>query len=283
MIVYDNCSHVEFHSVYNAFQIGFSDYMIKIEMSEENFLKRFFGPEGNQLEHSFIALDGGEPIGVILGGIKDYEGVKTLRCGTLCVHPDYRGKGVSKELFQLHKQVAVVNDCKQMFLEILVGNDRALKFYKNLGYEKIYDLSYYTYEDQGNLKKKIDDSIGIQKVSFEAIRMLSNQIEDVHINWQNDFDYMEKLESLIHYGVYQDSELIGALSLNTDGKIYFIWIKPSYRHKGIAKNMIMKASKELYLNKLSISFPNNAGLAGFLKRLNFQREEIAQYEMYLTL
>ena len=285
MITYDCCSTVEFESIYNAFQIGFSDYIIKIEMSKEIFLQRFFGPEGNQLEHSYIAFDQGMPIGVILGGVKNYEGVKTLRCGTLCIHPDYRGKGVSKKLFELHRQVAIDNNCKQMFLEVIVGNDKAINFYKNLGYEKVYDINYYSYQNDKDkdVSKEIDDLIEIKKISFNAIKSLANQLKDIHINWQNDFDYIEKLEDLVHYGVYKDSEIIGALSLNTNGKIYFIWTKPSERHSGIARNMLRKALIELNLKELSISFPNNANLAGFVKHNNFKKEEISQYEMYLTL
>ena len=52
--------------------------------------------EGNSLEHSFLSLDGDKPVGVILGGIKIYESIKTMRCGTLAIHPKYRGIGVSK-------------------------------------------------------------------------------------------------------------------------------------------------------------------------------------------
>ncbi|QUH19239.1 GNAT family N-acetyltransferase [Alkaliphilus sp. B6464] len=283
MITYDCCSTVELESIYNAFQIGFSDYIIKIEMSKEIFLQRFFGPEGNQLEYSYIAFYQGMPIGVILGGIKNYEGVKTLRCGTLSIHPDYRGKGVSKKLFELHRKVAIDNNCKQMFLEVIVGNDRAINFYRNLGYEKVYDINYYTCQNNKDINKEIDDLIEIKKISFNAIKSLSNQLKDTHINWQNDFDYIERLDGLVHYGVYKDSEIIGALSLSTNGKIYFIWTKPSERHKGIARNMLRKALIELNLKQLSISFPNNANLAGFVKRNNFKKEEISQYEMYLIL
>ena len=283
MITYNCCSTVEFENIYNAFQIGFSDYIIKIEMSKEIFLNRFFGPEGNQLEYSYIAFDQGMPIGVILGGIKNYEGVKTLRCGALSIHPDYRGKGVSKKLFELHRQVAIDNNCKQMFLEVIVGNDRAINFYRNLGYEKVYDINYYTCQNNKDINKEIDDLIEIKNISFNATKSLSNQLKDTHINWQNDFDYIERLDGLVHYGVYKDSEIIGALSLSTNGKIYFIWTKPSERHKGIARNMIIKALIELNLKQLSISFPNNANLAGFVKHNNFKKEEISQYEMYLTL
>ncbi len=52
MISYIKCSdNVDIQKVYNAFQVGFSDYIIKAEISKDDFVKRFFGPEGNQLEN----------------------------------------------------------------------------------------------------------------------------------------------------------------------------------------------------------------------------------------
>lgn len=283
MIIYDYCSNVEFEKVYNAFRIGFSDYIIKLEISKEDFMKRFFGPEGNQLENSFIALDDGNPIGLILGGIKDYEGIKTIRCGTLCIHPDYRGKEISKNLFELHRRTAIDNKCKQMFLEVIVGNDRAIKFYSKLGYEKVYDIKYYSIKDIDKLQGDVDESIDIEEVTFDTILNLSERIKDIHINWQNDFDYMKKLEGLMHYGVYKESKLIGAMSISKNGKIFFIWINPEYRQKGIGRNLILKTAKDLNLNNLNISFPNNANIEGFIKKMNFQKDNISQYEMYLTI
>ena len=283
MIVYDRCNNIEFRKVYDAFQIGFSDYIIKLEISEEDFMKRFFGPEGNQLENSFIALDEGNPVGLILGGIKDYEGIKTIRCGTLCVHPDYRGKEISKNLYQLHRSIAVDNKCKQMFLEVIVGNDRAIKFYSNLGYEKVYDIKYYSIRNIDKQGRELDESIDIEEVTFDTILNLSGAIRDIHINWQNDFDYMEKLEGLIHYGVYKDAQLIGAMSISKNGKLYFIWVNPQYRLQGIGRNLILKADKDLNLDNLSISFPNNANIEGFIKHMKFQKDKISQYEMYLNI
>ncbi|MDZ5610601.1 GNAT family N-acetyltransferase, partial [Bacillus pseudomycoides] len=129
MIHYKKCSEVNTDFVYEAFRDGFSDYMIKMEISKEDFIKRFFGSEGNKLEHSHLALDENKPIGVILGGIKDYESIKTMRCGALAVHLDFRGTGVSQKLFELHKEEAIKNGCQQLFLEVIVGNDRAIQFY----------------------------------------------------------------------------------------------------------------------------------------------------------
>lgn len=283
MIIYDKCSNIEFEKVYKGFKSGFSDYIIKTEISKEDFMKRFFGPEGNKLEYSFIALDDGKPVGLILGGIKVYEGVNTLRCGTLCIHPEYRGKGISKALFERHKEVALNHGCKQMFLEVIVGNDRAIKFYKRLGYSKVYDISYYSHKDPSTLQRELTNSMDIRKVEFETILNLADKINEVHVNWQNDFDYMKKTEDLVHYGIYQESKLIGALSITIKGKIFFIWTNPQYRHKDIASSLIIKAVMDLNLNALNISFPNNSNIEGFLKHIKFEKDNISQYEMYLTI
>lgn len=98
MIRYEKCSNVDLRQVYEAFQLGFSDYIIKLQVSWERFCNHFFELEGNNLEYSYIAFDGDKPIGVILGGLKNFEGVRTLRCGALCVAPEYRGSGVSRVL-----------------------------------------------------------------------------------------------------------------------------------------------------------------------------------------
>lgn len=284
MIQYRNCYEcMDVEKIFNAFQIGFSDYMIQLKINQEDFMQRFFGPEGNQLEHSFIALDGEEPVGLILGGIKNFDGLKTMRCGALCIHPDYRGKGISKELFKLHKELALVKDCKQMFLEVIVGNDRAIKFYKNLGYNKIYDLSYFSCSDVLKLQTEIDSRFKVHKIDFHTIEHLANCMKDIHINWQNDLDYMSKLESLNHYSVYEEEQLIGALSISSNGKLMFIYTNPDYRNRGIGKALVGNAVRDLNISKVSISFPNNASIEGFVKHIGFKRDEIAQYEMYLTL
>ncbi len=280
LITYRKCSEVDFDAVYEVFQGGFSDYIIKFDISKEDFKKRFFGPEGNQLDYSYIAFDGEKPIGLILGGIKNYEGRKTLRCGTMCVHPDYRRKGISQKLFEYHKEVAIDNNCKQLFLEVISNNYPAFNLYKKLGYEKVYDLKYFTLKDVSEFKKISTSSFDIRAITLEEIKALKDYIYDIHINWQNDFDYIKKLENEYVYGAYENERLIGALSVSNNGKIHFLWVYPKYRNKKIASSLIKHAILELDLTILSTGFPNNASLEGFLKRVGFQKEKLSQYEMY---
>ncbi|MEW9180630.1 GNAT family N-acetyltransferase [Bacillus mycoides] len=282
MIQYKRCSEVSIDLVYKAFKDGFSDYIIKLEVSKEDFIKRFFGPEGNSLEHSFIALDGDKSVGVILGGIKVYESIKTMRCGTLAVHPEFRGIGVSQKLFELHKEEATQNKCKQLFLEVIVGNDRAIHFYNKLGYEKVYDLSYYNLNDLTKIMNKDNKKIEVKQLEFPTFKVEIQKWLNFHINWQNDIDYIEKTNHTF-YGAYVDSDIKGSVCVNEQGKISFIFIDKDYRNIGVGTKLLQVASEELKLSSLSIGLPNNNLLEGFLKKSGFEKNSLAQYEMYLLL
>ena len=281
MISYLNCQNVDPNKIYEAFSHGFSDYLVKMEKTKEEFFNIFFGVEGNDLKYSFIALDGEKAVGLILGGIKDYEGIKTIRCGALCVHPDYRGRGISHELFRLHKELAIKNDCKQMILEVIVENHRAIKFYQKQGYEIVYILKYYTCKDLSKIEYKINCDISIKEIDFDE--MLSLNIRSTHINWQNDFDYIIKLGNIKYYGAYKDDTLIGALTISKEGRIFTLFVDEKYRLKGVGRGLLNKAIEELNVKVLTISFPSNASLEGFARKMNFQKEKLFQYEMYLTI
>ncbi|PGM28550.1 GNAT family N-acetyltransferase [Bacillus cereus] len=282
MIQYKRCSEVSIDLVYEAFKDGFSDYIIKMDVSKEDFIKRFFGPEGNSLEHSLLALDGDKSVGVILGGIKVYESIKTMRCGTLAVHPEFRGIGVSQKLFELHKEEATQNKCKQLFLEVIVGNNRAIQFYKKLGYEKVYDLSYYNLNDLTEIMNKSNKNIEVKQLEFPTFKVEIQKWLNFHINWQNDIDYIEKTNHTF-YGAYVDSEIKASVCVNEQGKISFIFIDKDYRNIGVGTKLLQVASEELKLSSLSIGFPNNNLLEGFLKKSGFKKNSLAQYEMYLLL
>lgn len=283
MFIYKRCTEVDIDAVYRAFIDGFSDYIIKFDMSKDNFQKHFFGPEGNSHEHSVIAFDDYKPVGLILGGIKVYEGLKTLRCGALCVLPGYRGTEVSHKLFGLHREIALENNCSQMILEVIAGNERAVNFYRKKGYEKVYDLFYYSHSNPSGINTDLPSGYTVQRIGIDALQSFSHEIRGMHINWQNDFDYTSYFDEQRYYGVFKDANMVGGLSIHPSGRINFLWVDPRFRNKGIGGGLINHAAKELNPKKMAISFPSNASLKGFVKRLGFIKDPIAQYEMYLQI
>jgi ribosomal protein S18 acetylase RimI-like enzyme len=280
-IRYQRCSEVEDDFIHQAFQAGFSDYMVKMDFSMEDFIRRFFGPEGNGREHSFIAFYQDEPVGVILGGIRNYETMKTMRCGALAISPNFRGAGISQRLFELHKEEAIKQGCKQLFLEVIVGNDRAINFYKKLGYEKIYDIVYFTNQDLTQLQKTTS-KVHVERIDFHDFQ---HGIEkwNYHINWQNDIDTIAKIPNITYYAAFENGHLAAGLSIHSGGNIHFLMVDKAYRGKGIGTQLLQTASQDLNLTRMSTGFPNNSLLEGFFKKQGFQKGSLKQYEMFLSL
>ncbi|WMT41437.1 GNAT family N-acetyltransferase [Paenibacillus sp. D2_2] len=286
MLKYYRGTEQDMKVLFTAFQAGFVDYMVKLDLTEEQFAAHFFGQEGNALEHSFVALYGGEAVGIILGGIKEYEGIRTMRCGALAIRPDLRGQGVSKELFRLHHQEAVEQGCRQLYLEVIKGNERAIAFYNHVGYQQLYDLAYYTLADVSGLMTlpHMDESgrdrPSIVQINNEQFIEAVQGREYFHMNWQNDLDYISRSNKYVYYGAMMNGKLVAVMAITRQGRISLLVVDKNERGHGVAQLLLNNAIHELALTRLQISFSNNAGVHGFLQHLRFQKDPIQQYEMY---
>lgn len=285
MYTYLKAEETSKEKIHEAFQKGFSDYMIRFEMTQEEFFSRFFGSDGNDLSCSYVAFDGENPIGLVLGGIKEFDGVRTMRCGTLCIDPSHRGLGATDELFSLHEKNAIENGCSQLFLEVIKGNDRAVSFYKKKGYMKIYDMKYYTMVKKG-LDHSVQDAhpeFSIREISYEDFIGLKKFLKDVHLNWQTDFQAMKEIEGIKYLGIYQDEKLIGAGAYRDSGKIFFIWVDPEFRLQSAGTSLLGYIAKDVSGEALYISFSNHMGLSGFVHRKGFAEDDLSQHEMVKLL
>ena len=281
MFTYLSGNHVPLDLIYQAFIEGFSDYIMKVDITKDAFVQRFFYVDGNAPQFTCVAFAADKPVGVMLGGIKQYEGVKTLRCGGLCVHPEYRRKGIAQGLFELHKKLGQEHECRQLLLEVIVGNEPAVHFYERQGYEKMYDLHYYSLANWHELQPlPVFETSG---VSLDELELLLRYDCSVHLNWQNDIDYFSKLEGWHVYGYREDHRLQGVISLTEQGLIQCLWVAPLFRMRGIGSTLLAYAAKELRPKRLLASFTNNAALTCFYRKHGFTKEKQAQYEMYLFL
>lgn len=283
MITYKSCTDVTMNQIFKAFSIGFSDYIVPLKINQDAFESRFFGPEGNALNLSFIAFDGDRPIGLILGGIRLFDGLKTMRCGTLCIAPEYRGQGISQNLFEMHKSAAINSQCKQLFLEVINGNDRAIKFYENCGYVKVYTLKYYSGMVNSIPSNKKDLPYTIREISFEKLNSFRKSLTDCHINWQSDTAYYSESKSEVYLSAYQGDKEVAFIAMSANGKLNFLWVNPDHRNQGLGSSIILKAAQTQKVEKVTVSLPNNASFEGFLRKLGFHKESLEQFEMYLPL
>lgn len=173
--------------------------------------------------------------------------------------------------------------CGQLFLEVIVGNDRAIQFYKKKGYSKVYDLSYFTLNHPASMLGRNLEGHEIKPIPFECFERHVHNWRIPHINWQNDLDYMRLSDTNNYVTAYKDDKVIASLCMNDSGKVSFLYVDVEYRNQGIAADMLMTMIREKQPERVSVSFANNHYLEGFVSKHGFNRNELEQYEMYLHL
>ena len=279
-ITYKLATEVNDNAIYEAFKTGFSDYIIKFQMEKELFFDRFFGPEGNTKMLTHVAFDGELPIGVLLGGIRDYDGIKTLRCGTLCIHPDYRGMDVGLTLMARHTEDANTHACGHMMLEVIAGNDRAIKFYDKLGYDTVYFIHYFAHKDIPMLAAmpiSCDDVVPIQLVHlYDHVKTWASYY---HVNWQNDFDSIMQIPNVQGFAVLEDEQIVAFICLTPQGRIFRLLVHPDHQNKGYGKQLLVHVARTLKPEALNISVASSGPLTRFLRNLGFGKDSLYQFEM----
>ncbi len=278
MISYKLCSEVPDDVVYEVFKQGYSDYFFKFDMDKTTFISRFLEIEASR-ELSYIAFDFDKPIGLILGVIKLYQGIKTMRCGGFAVIPDYRSKGVGKKLFIRHLSLAREKGCMQLYLEVLKQNHKAIKFYESFGYTSVYDYRFY------KLENTVIDSrlpITVNEVDLQVVKDIRDTMAELHLIWQGEMFTLERLSNIYNYAILEESEIIAVISLKESGLINFLWVRRDKRQKGLAKALMSHGQKELGIKSLSAITSNHFVYEGFLRNLGFSID-LEQFEMMLPV
>ena len=284
---YKCCTNVSKELIFQAFQNGFSDYPIPFQHSMDFFFDCFFNREGNQLEQSFIALQDDSPVGLIMGGIRNFDSYHNLRCGTLCISPEYRGQQVADQLFELFLQNAVQSGCERISLDVLADNHRAIRFYEKKDFA-IHDKLLYYHVDGTQLATAYinhSSSSQIETLSPSVAASFLKVQKIGHINWQNETDYFlcDPNVRCFQFRNTPTGEIKGVIVISSSGHIYQLWVNEESRRQGIGTALILHAYSQNQLEKISLSFPNKFENLDFLSSLGFMKDPVEQYEMFYTI
>jgi len=86
---------------------------------------------------SFIAWLDGTPVGLVncVEGFSTFKSRPLMNIHDLAVLPSHRGMGVGQVLMQAAQTHAQARGCCKLTLEVLTGNERALRSYEQFGFE----------------------------------------------------------------------------------------------------------------------------------------------------
>jgi ribosomal protein S18 acetylase RimI-like enzyme len=86
---------------------------------------------------SFIAWLDQAPVGLVncVEGFSTFKSQPLMNIHDLVVLPGHRGMGIGQALMQAAQTHAQARGCCKLTLEVLTGNDRALRSYEQFGFE----------------------------------------------------------------------------------------------------------------------------------------------------
>ncbi|MEG1772950.1 MAG: GNAT family N-acetyltransferase [Clostridia bacterium] len=264
--------------VYKTLMQGFADYTIEFKMHYDNFYRHFFVLEGNDPAFSYIAFYDGSPAGVLFSGMREYEGMLTMRLGALSVIPEMRRKGIATAMMERHFFDAERTFSNQLFLEITEGDDIAADFYKSLNYFPAGRINYFTLNDLSQLFLRESKLINIEPISLSKVREFRRQHIDAHIIWQNDVDFIDDQDGVTAYNAIIDGESIGMMA-NTGVNINYLFIIPEWRNLSIASTILAFAARDKNLKSFYMAFPATVALTSFALTLGFKDMGFSQIEM----
>jgi ribosomal protein S18 acetylase RimI-like enzyme len=279
---------VDLTEMYLTFIDAFSDYPISFKLSKEQFVRKFVQKLNIDFNLSIgtFTYDGGMA-GFIFTALNYYEGKLTAYNGGTGVRPRYRGNKLTPLMYDYLRPVLAEKKVKQCVLEVLSSNERAIKAYTNIGFEKTKYFQCYTSSSKvlnHNVKRSsyVDEIFEVKQPSWHLYEKFcdfqpsfldtSRMITD---NLANETVIEARHDGVcVGYAIYQPSF----------GRISQIGIESSKRRSGIGSSIIHYIYETSLQKNLTIINVNDEakGTKFFFESLGFENQ-IDQYEMILTL
>lgn len=132
-------SQCSIEDIVTAWNRGFEGYYGHTDITNVAFIKRMVG-EDLISDLSLVAFDEGEPIAIIMNGLRVIGGKKVVWNGGTGIATSFRGTGLSNLLMEEVLEIYKSENADIALLEAIENNDRAIKLYKKHGYEMIDEL-----------------------------------------------------------------------------------------------------------------------------------------------
>lgn len=288
MIEYRTLDSVPLEAVRECFLRAFADYFVKFSPSLEDF-RGMNNMRGVDYSASMGVFEDGALTGFTLNGLGDWRGRPTAYDAGTAVIKGSRGQGYSTEIFKRLIPLLKSRGIESYLLEVIDGNDGALRLYKSLGFEVTRRFAC-TSLAAGAFKPGRAADVEICDVPLGGWGELRAAMEDDDgflPSWQNSWDSLNRMPGRFTVkSAWSGRELAGyGVVAPASGSVPQLWVKSSLRGRGIGTALLaaMAAAsrKDGALSWLNIE-ESRSDVLKFLEARGFTRT-LSQYEMQRPL
>lgn len=254
------------------------EYIRHIRQTANNFSGLILDnttPENSPLPfHGYVWVESDQIIGnITLIPLRSKE-KGSYFVANVAVHPNYRGRGIGKQLTERAIRHAQEHQGKQVFLQVREDNHIAIQIYLNLGFDEISRRTMWVYRPSSQNPDYLPTAIKVtsrekedwsqQKLWLDSlypkelhwnlpIRM--DKMEPTFSNWLNRLMFAEFQRS---WSVRKDSKLIGAVTLDHGSETHdYCWLatSPIWEDEVIRNVFPVITRKVFFPKRLAVNYP----------------------------
>lgn len=250
-------ANVDIESLVDLFNDAYSQYYVATVVTAERLIN-LVAREDISMHHSFVALYGRRPVGVVFLGIRGSRG---YICG-MGVRIVYQGRGVGELLMRRILKEAETLGLDSLQLEVVDRNFRAIGLYAKLGFVPIRVLGVWERDRMPQRKgagtREVRD-FAIKRVPSLHVLPLVDRFNEIRPCWQNEPTALAKFYSRLTACVARtgSGEIAYVLYVDTAEGLYIVDFAASPSlHKGVRQGAC-----EALLERIDLDVPRRMARA----------------------
>lgn len=256
---------------------SFSDYIVPMQVNLHQLIEKIH-TENIQLNLSIGVFSKGKLVGFMLHALNELDGKLHAYNAATGVIPTFRGQGLVAKMYDFLLPKLNELAAKEMVLEVIVGNDPAIRAYEKMGYTIQRTLNCF-----GGFVDATSSTDNLEiKEANEFNWTVYTPFWSVEPSWQYTKKSVENSHGRCRIlEAYRDNQLLGYLIYNpTNRRVLQICVDATHRRKGIATKLINAMCTAIDSNELFIfNIDDNAKeCTSFFTQLGMSKR-VSQFEM----